>query len=152
MYTISLIFKVIVCELDQQFDKVFKVIVCELGKNISIMSLAEIDALNAKMNESPKWLDQKPLKSLTLNKLYYIRSLLVKETRYGKSVLAQLCDKESNEVFQCWLPARITEMLSSNIITEANNNQDRYALMYQGEQEYPGLKSRAIIKFHLVGN
>lgn len=116
------------------------------------MAQAQIDTLNKLLGEWPALLDQRELRSLVRDQIYVIKAIIVKDTRYGKCLLTHLIDRNSLELFQCWLPKRITNLVSDEIITTINASEGQYALIYLGEIPCFGAKTRSHIRFDLVGH
>lgn len=117
------------------------------------MAQAQIDTLNKLLGEWGTALDQRELKSLVVGQHYIIKAIIVKDTRYGKCLLVHLIDRSSLELFQCWLPRRIFELMPTEVINTINNSAaGQYALTYLGEKPCFGSCTRSHVRFEFVGH
>lgn len=94
----------------------------------------------------------KPLTTLTINKPYTIKKMQVLNSRYGRCLLAILLDTNLNSTFKTFLPERVLETLTDDIIAKINCSQGKYTLAYEG-QSIPlamGRKPKSLIKFDIV--
>lgn len=117
-----------------------------MATNINLLTL------NERIIEDTEVLEQKPISSLTLNKVYVIKKMLMLNTRFGKSVLVNLLDEGTNTTFKSFLPKRVAELLNVSLIEEINASDGKYALIYLGQSSpmYVGAKSRSLIKFEVI--
>lgn len=109
-------------------------------------------ALNERINEDVEVLEKKPISSLILNKAYVIKKMFMLNTRFGKSILVNLFNTDTNTTFKSFLPKRIAELLNVDLIEEVNSSDGKYALIYLGQSPslYVGAKSRSLIKFEII--
>lgn len=107
--------------------------------------------LNKIINQDMEIIQQRAISSLILNKAYIIKNLVIVNTRFGKSALVTLFDESENSSFKSFLPKRITEHLTENIIKEINSSDTKYTLTYLGQSPpfYSGARTRSLLKFDL---
>lgn len=115
--------------------------------------MSTLTELNNLINREMEIVEQRPLSSLTVDKCYIIKKLMVINSRFGKVVLAHLYDESSNTVFKSYLPKRVTEYLNGDIVDKINSSEQiKYTLTYLGQNTpaFVGGKPRSLIKFDLL--
>lgn len=114
------------------------------------MAISELDllALNAMINESTDVLEQKPISSLIINKAYIIKKMSMINTRFGKSIIVNLFEESTITTFKSFLPKRVVEHISEDLIEKINLSGGKYTLTYLGQRPpmYVGAKSSAMIR------
>lgn len=117
------------------------------------MAISEIDllALNELINQDSQVLEHKPISSLTINKSYIIKKMLPVNTRFGKSIVMHLFEESTITTFKSFLPKRVVDNLSEDIIDQINSSNGKYTFTYLGQRvpAYVGAMPSSIVRFDL---
>lgn len=108
--------------------------------------------INENINSNHDVFECKSLTSLIINKPYIIKKMCVLNSRYGRCILTILLDSNLNNTFKTFLPERVLETLTDNIIATINASQGKYTLTYEG-QSIPlatGRRPKSLIKFDTI--
>lgn len=116
------------------------------------VSKINLTSINNNIVQNDEILEKRSISSLTLFKAYIIKKLLMLNTRFGKTVSATLFDASVNTTFKSFLPKRVTDQLTEDIINEINVSNGKYTLTYTGQSLpiYAGAKTRSLIKFDIM--
>lgn len=117
------------------------------------MSLTKqfFDGLNEQINKDVEFLECRKFAALDVGVIYLIKSLDPVNTRFGKSIIATLLDPIHNIAFQTFLPKRISETLTNDVIDNINISSEKYTLTYLGQSSNPvGGLSRSLVNFGLM--
>lgn len=105
--------------------------------------------LNKVSSQGAEILELRSISSLNVNKAYIIKRMSVFKTRFGKSCLVHLFDEGENINFKSFIPKRIAECISDDIVEKINSSPDGYTLSYLGQSApiFEGAKTSSLIKF-----
>lgn len=108
--------------------------------------------LNNISSKSVENIEQRLLSSLVVNKLYIIKKISVFNTRFGKSALIYLFDSNANTTFKSFLPKRVVECLTTDILDKINLSHNEYTLTYLGQSShfFDGAKTRPLVRFDCI--
>lgn len=113
------------------------------------MSLSEIDleALNVNLD---KRVESKSISSLTINHKYVIKNISHVSTRYGKTVSLILYEENGADTFLVFLPKRVLDTITEEVIEKVNNSNKKLAFIYLGQKvSLNSSKSQSLFKFAL---
>lgn len=116
------------------------------------MSLTKqfLDDLSEQINKDVEFLEYRKFAALDVGVIYLIKSLDPVKTRFGNSIVATLLEPNHNVTFQTFLPKRIAETLTQDVIDDINISSEKYTLTYLGQSSNPvGGFSRSLINFGL---
>lgn len=117
--------------------------------SISQQTLADI---NNMINKDVEFIERRKLSALTVGEPYMLKKISLITTRYGKSIVVTLYDRTHDVTFETFLPKRVTETLSEDIVESMGKLSDKYTLTYLGQSPhvYSGGNTRALINFGFV--
>ena len=112
----------------------------------------DLFALNEKINQDGENLERRAFSTLTIKRSYFIKKLMPLNSRFGKCVLAILYEEPGSVPFKTFLPRRVTEFLSADLIAKINSADAKYTVAYLGQSSPSAAttRSRALIKFDVV--
>jgi hypothetical protein len=117
------------------------------------ISKSDLEALNSDINRETPIYEQKPLNSLIIGKPYIIHSISSVNTRYGKCIVTILAeDDKGGSLFRCWLPKRLTEKMSDEVIERMNKSDVKYSLTYLGPSSVKSqnVKPKSLLNFGML--
>lgn len=108
------------------------------------------EQINKKLEEI-ELVERKSISSLTVGKIYIIKNMVSMTTRFGKTILATLHDKTSNLTFQSFLPKRVVQTFTDDLVQLINKFDDKYYLCYLGQSSVlAGGNTRALLNFGVL--
>lgn len=116
------------------------------------LSIDDLNKINNDINGEFDDIPRRSISSLEIDVPYLIKKLSFINTRYGKCVLAVLCDQKCNTNFKCFLPKRVTEHITEDILSKINLSWEQYTIAYIGQNKstLKDAKSKALIKFGII--
>lgn len=116
-----------------------------------LITKIELEKLNSSINQN-KLLERRQLSTLTINKPYKLKEIKNITTKFGKTILAVLEDTSDNATFETFLPKRIIDYMSEEIIEKFNKDNCIYSLTYLGQVEssVKGSNPTSLLKFDVL--
>ena len=70
-------------------------------------------------------------------------------TRFGKSIVVNLLEESTIATFKSFLPKRVVDLISEDIISKINSSNGKYTLTYLGLRPpmYVGAKPGVMVRF-----
>lgn len=116
------------------------------------MSQVDLEKINAVINKPIEVFEQRVISTLPIAKPFPISNMLVRTTRFGRSILLTLYNESENEFFKSWLPKYIADQFSDNDVNSINHSSGKYTLTYigQGGPVSAGTRTRTLVKFDFI--
>jgi hypothetical protein len=117
------------------------------------MSRSDLELLNLSINKENPVMEQKLLSTSIIDKPYLLVNISSINTKYGKCILTTLAEDSNGDVlFKCWLPKRVTNSISDELIEKMNKSDSKYSLTYLGKSvmKNSNIQSRSLLKFDIL--
>jgi len=115
------------------------------------MSLSNeiLTEINNSINKEHVVVERKKFTTLTVGTNYIVKKLTFLTTRFGKAIIVMLYDSGNDATFETFLPKRVVENLSGDIIEIMNKSEGKYTLTYLGQSPNLTLggNSKALLNF-----
>jgi hypothetical protein len=119
---------------------------------MSAISRQSLEEINNIINKDVEVLERKKFSALTVGKMYIIKKIQFMTTRFGKTIVVTLFDSIEDVTFQTFLPKRVVETLSEDIVKSMNLSSDKYTVTYLGQSSnvYSSGNTRALLNFGIL--
>jgi hypothetical protein len=116
------------------------------------ISRETLDEINKVVSKDVEFIERRKISNLDMGKVYIIKKMVSLVTRFGKTILVTLLDESENITFNTFLPKRVAETLTENLVDVMNGSDGKYTLTYLGQskQVFAGNNTRALVSFGCV--
>jgi hypothetical protein len=120
---------------------------------MSAISRQRLIEINNMINKDVELIERKKFSNLIVGRMYIIKKIVFMTTRFGPAIVVTLFDSLDNVTFQTFLPKRVVETLSEDMVKTMNSSpDDKYTLTYLGQSTtvYSGGKTKALLNFGIL--
>lgn len=116
------------------------------------ISKAELEVLNDAINKEEEIYDQVSISSLLINHAYLMKNISICNTKYGKAVLVVIFDDINNITVKSWLPKKVSDHLTENIVKQLGSSDSQYTITYLGQSIplFHNAKTHSLISFDVI--
>lgn len=114
-------------------------------------SNVDLTKINMISNPTNAILDQKRISDLTIDGVYYIKNIFSLKTKFGRAIKVTL-ENEQDNIFQSFLPKRLADGFSEEIIFNILTSGKKYTLTYKGQSKkiYADSSTASLIEFNCI--
>ena len=114
------------------------------------ISTKTLNELNEMFSRDIEFIERKKITELSVGKAYTIKKMASMTTRFGKCLLVALQDPDAGEnvTFETFLPKRVAETLSDDIVDTMSKSSGKYTITYLGQgTKVFGNNTRTLLSF-----